>query len=160
MCSRDGWNVGTSHQLGTDEYILTPFRCIYQDNGPTIHVDGDLYGYVAHSSDEAWRLLDEHGYTIPCGRNNLGFVQSRAARKRGLPAREAWYDRKTEDYRLREWDVSYPGRPHVRVMAHHRHHAMKLACHRLWQEGCTAPDDFWSPLDVIDVELRRAVRSF
>ena len=88
------WCSGHEHQLGTEEYILKPFKVwdghLFQD-GRTRHQRGELYDVVVSSDEEAARRQLEHGDSKVYGRNVIRFVMSRAARRRGYTTQDSLY---------------------------------------------------------------------
>lgn len=161
VCSANGWCAGGMNTMGEPEWICQPFRVVTRANGRTEHVHGDQYGRTTYSNEEMRDVEFLHGYTKLYGRNTMEFTQSRAARKRGYPARQDHYNRDVHCYRWREWDVQFSGLPGVLVRATSRHHAMRRARQRLTEEGYAVSDDtYWNPQGIKDIELHRGVRSY
>lgn len=93
--TRGPWNYGSMSGSGIDGSIVQPVR--FWDSGrPRPMLKGQLYGLrvtgdydARHAEIDRLGLL--YGYTQRYGRNTCGFVQSRAARRRGYKTADRLY---------------------------------------------------------------------
>lgn len=102
-CAAKGFGVSRTSGCGIPAGMVqyTTTRQIQRKNGQTVYMKVDRYGEFM-TPQEAERHNRERGYSIPWGRNTgnfHGFIQSRAARKRGYTPTGAagqWYQRQQE----------------------------------------------------------------
>jgi hypothetical protein len=91
-CSSKNWICGVPSSWGIPGgmVVYQATRILMRPDGRSVFLQPPEYG-KAMTRDEADRLNIETGRVVPYGRNLRGFVMSRAARKRGMVAKDGFY---------------------------------------------------------------------
>lgn len=103
-CAGNDFSCGTMSGSGIPSGMVQYHSCrIIRGNFATFpktsrFLNPEEYGKLM-TYDEAEQLDRLHGRTHPYCRNSCNFVQSRAARKRGIVSQDYFYNRRVEEYR-------------------------------------------------------------
>lgn len=90
----NGFGFGTMSGYGINGHEIQPCRHVILKSGRWAMMRHSLYGRTVSTYEEARKLGIEAGILHYYGRNTCGFVQSRAARRRGYVTTDHMYLRR------------------------------------------------------------------